>query len=253
MKIIYLPLIIFILFSCSNKNADKNDNLEIIAANNDLQASPQNINKIEMIYSIEYYKNEIAKYQDDYYGGFSNISMEITDLMNISLITELDNFIPDSLTFLVCWFDPKGYQYYLYTFGIDQQITNHYYCGAFVTFENYKILTEKLTGNILEFGGISTGDFNNDGKNEIAFYSFYKYIGNIFCVYGFNSAENKLEELCLVPVFINYYDPFPSVEYIGNGFRILEVVNDEDMELTWNNYIWNDVYRSYVYASNLEF
>jgi hypothetical protein len=36
------------------------------------------------------------------------------------------------------------------------------------------------------------------------------------------------------------------VEYIGNGFRILEVVDDEDMELTWNNYIWNIERRKYL-------
>jgi len=247
MRIISLSFLIFILFSCNNKNADKNDNLENIAVNNVPQAfSPQNTNKVEMIHSIEYYKNKIIEYQDDYYGGFSNISMEITDLMNISLITELDNFTSDSLTFLVCWFNQKGYQYILYFFDADQRIARHYYCGAFVTFENYKILMEKLPGNILEFGGVSIGDFNNDGNSEIALYSFYKNIGDVFCVYGFNSAENELEELCLVPVFINYYNPFPSAEYIGNGFRILEVVDDEYMELAWNNYVWNIERRKYI-------
>jgi len=36
-----------------------------------------------MLHPIEYYKNEITKYQDNYY-GFMNISMEITQYMNIS-------------------------------------------------------------------------------------------------------------------------------------------------------------------------
>ena len=238
-KIISLILLIFILFSCNNKNANKNDNLEIIAVNNDSQAfSPQNTNKIEMIHSIEYYKNEIIKYQDNYY-GFENISMEITQLMNISLITEVDNLIPHLLTFLVCWFNQKGYVYYLYSFNDEQKITKHYYCGEFVSFENYKKLMEKLYGNILEYGAVSVGDFNNDRENEIAVYSFYKNSGNVFCVYGFNGVENELEELCLVPVFINYHNPFPSVEYIGNGFKILEVIDEEYLELSWNNYIWN--------------
>ena len=246
-RIISLSLLIFILFSCNNRNVDKNDNLEIIAINNDThEFFPQNTNKIEMIYSIDYYKNKIIEYQDDYYGGFSNISIEITDIMNISLITELDNFIPDSLTFLVCWFNQKGYQYILYSFDAEQKITKHHYCGAFVTFENYKILMEKISGNILEFGGVSIGDFNNDGNSEIALYSFYKNIGDIFCVYGFNIAEDELDELCLVPVFINYYAPFHSAEYIGNGFRILEVVDDEYMELAWNNYIWNTERGKYI-------
>jgi len=105
---------------------------------------------------------------------------------------------------------------------------------------------EKLSGNILDYGAVSIGDFNNDGNIEIALYSFYKNIGDVFCVYGFNSVENELEELCLVPVFINYYNPFPSAEYIGNGFRILEVVDDDPLELTWNNYVWNIERRKYI-------
>jgi hypothetical protein len=246
MKIISLSLLIFILFSCSNKNADKNDNLEIIAVNNDPQAfSQKNTNKIEMIHSIEYYKNKIIEYQDDYY-GFKDVSMEITQLMNITSINKIDNFIPDFLTFLVCWFNPKGNVYYLYTFDDNQNILNHYYCGDFVPFNNYTILMEKLTGKIIENGAIAVGDYNNDGVNEIVLFTFYKNIGNVFCVYGFNIIENKLEELCLVPVFINYDNPFPSVEYTGNIFKVLEVVDDEYMELAWNNYIWNIERRKYI-------
>jgi len=133
MRIISLSLLIFILFSCNNKNADKNNNLEIIAVNNDPQAfSPQNTSKIEMIHSIEYYKNKIIEYQDSYYGGLSNISMEITDLMNISLIIEVDNFIPGLLTFFVCWYNQKGYVYILYSFGYEQNILNIIIVGILI-------------------------------------------------------------------------------------------------------------------------
>ncbi len=82
--------------------------------------------------------------------------------------------------------------------------------------------------------------------NEIALYSFYKHIGNVFCVYGFDTIENKLNELCLTPVFINYDQPFPPAEYTGNGFRILEVIDDELPELAWNNYIWEKDSQKYV-------
>jgi hypothetical protein len=240
-RVIKLLSLVLLLFSCNNKKADKN----IILENNYFQDFSQN-NTIEMIYPIEYYKNEINKYQDNYYGGFSNISMEMSDLMNISLIIEVHNFIPDLLTFFVCWYNQKGYVYILYSFDYEQNIIKHYYCGEFNTFENYRILMKKLSGNILDYGAISIGDFNNDGYNEIALYSFYKNIGDVFCVYEFNSVENELEKSCLVPVFINYYTPFPSVEYIGNGFRVLEVVDDDPLELAWNNYIWDTEKRKYI-------
>jgi hypothetical protein len=236
-KIIYSAIIILALFSCCNKT---------IAENNYKQAlSQQNIHKVAMIHPIEYYKNEITKYEDNYY-GFRDVSMEITQLMNISLIIKVDNFTQDFLTFFVCWYNPKGDIYYLYTFDDNQNIHNHYYCGDFVPFAHYKTLMEKLTDEIMDYGVVTIRDFNNDGFNEIALYSFYKYIGNVFCVYGFNNIENVLEELCLVPVFINYDNPFPSVEYIGNGFKILEVVDDEYTELAWNKYIWDIEKRKYA-------
>jgi hypothetical protein len=55
-----------------------------------------------------------------------------------------------------------------------------------------------------------------------------------------------LEILCLVPVFINYDNPFPSVEYIGNGFKILETIEEDYLELSWNNYIWNTEIEKYI-------
>jgi hypothetical protein len=216
-----------------------------ISNENFIESTQPYIKKVEMLNPMEYYINEIIIYQDDYY-GFKNLSMEIIQLMNISQIIIIDNFIPYYLTFLVSWFNPKGYVYYLYTFNNNQKIVNHYYCGDFVSFGNYKILMEKLYGNKLEYGAIAFGDYNDDGINEIILYSFYKNIGNVFCVYEYNILENKLEELCLVPVYINYENPFSSVEYIGNGFKILEIIDDENMNLAWNNYIWENNINKYI-------
>jgi hypothetical protein len=47
-------------------------------------------------------------------------------------------------------------------------------------------------------------------------------------------------------VFINYETPFPSVEYIENGFKILEVIDEEYMDLAWNNYLWNKNIGKYI-------
>ena len=240
-----MAIIILALFSCCNKTSEKINSGNIFENNYKQVFSQQNINKVEMIHSIEYYKNEITKYEDNYY-GFKDVSMEITQLMNISFIIKIGNFTKDFLTFFVCWYNPKGDVYYLYTFDDNQNIHNHYYCGDFVPFTNYKTLMEKLIDEIMDYGVVAINDFNNDGLNEIALYSFYKNIGNAFCVYGFNNIENVLEELCLVPVFINYKNPFPSVEYIGNGFKILEVFDEEYLELSWNNYIWNVEIGKYI-------
>ena len=168
-----LVLLFLALISCNNKNIGRNNNSE-----NNIHGFYQG-NIIEMLHPVEYYKNKIIKYQDDYY-GFKDVSMEITQLMNISSINKIDNFLPDFLTFLVCWFNPKGNVYYLYTFDDNQNILNHYYCGDFVPFNNYKILMEKLTGKIIENGAIAVGDYNNDGVNEIVLYTFIKILAMYF-------------------------------------------------------------------------
>jgi len=246
LKALILTSLIIVLFSCNNKrNATNNISEDTFVNNYANEFSRQNSNKVDMIHSIDYYKNEITIYEDNYY-GFKNISMEITQMMNISQIITVDNFVPNLLTFLVSWFNQKGYIYYLYTFGKDQKIIEHYYLGQFIPFENHKKLMKKTAGNIFEYGDISTGDFNNDGINEILLYSDYKNIGYVFCVYEYNIFENRLEELCLVPVYINFYNPFPSVEYIENGFKILEIIDNENLDLTWNKYIWNKEIRKYI-------
>jgi hypothetical protein len=113
-KTIRLSLLIIVLLSCSNKNNGVTINPENIIENNYFHTfSQQNIHKVEMIHPLEYYKNEITKYEDNYY-GFNDISMEITDLMNISSIVKIDNVIPCLLTFLVSWFNAKGYILFIY-------------------------------------------------------------------------------------------------------------------------------------------
>ena len=245
-RVLISASLIIILCSCGNKNAGKNINRENSAENDHYQAPlRQKFNKIEMIYSMEYYKNEITKYQDNYY-GFKDISMEITDFMNISSITEVNNVIPNSLTFLVTWLNQKGYVYYLYVFNDEQKIAGNYYCGQFVPFENYKLLMEKLRGTIAEYGAVSIGDFNNNGVNEILLYTHYPHIGGAFCVYEYDFMKKTFEEVCLAPVLINTGNPFPAVEYIENGFKILEVLDNELMEYAWNNYIWNSEQNRYI-------
>jgi hypothetical protein len=240
-----------LLVSCKQKANPASDyeyieGVQVTRGNNYIQFFfQQNVNKVEMIYPVEYYKTEITNYESVYY-GFTEYPLEITDLMNISSIIKLDDFIPHFLTFLVSWFNPKGYVYYVYVFDDEQKLIEHYSCGQFNIFENHRILMEKLPGEKLQYGDVSTGDFNNDGITEVLLYSWYKNIGDVFCVYGFNIEENKLEELCLVPVCINYVNPFPSVEYIENGFKILEVLEEESLELSWNNYIWQNDIREYI-------
>jgi hypothetical protein len=245
-KVSSLVFLVIILFSCNKKNETNVMDFENILENDFIQEfSRQNINKVEMIYSIEYYKNEITKYESNYY-GFDNLVMEITQLMNISQIMEINNFVPKYLTFLVSWFNQKGYIFYLYTFNENQNIVEHYYCGDMFPFKNDKILLDKINGNKFDYGNISVNDFNNDGINEIALFSQHKNIGYVFIVYGFDLLENKLDELLFVPVFINFDKPFPLVEYVENGFNVLEVVDEEYMEMQWNKYIWNNNLRKYI-------
>jgi hypothetical protein len=51
--------------------------------------------------------------------------------------------------------------------------------------------------------------------------------------------DNDFVQICLVPVYINFEKPFAPVEYIENGFRILEIVDTEYSELAWNEYTYD--------------
>ncbi len=200
MKIIRGTTLLFLailFFSCSNKKMDTNEDELSSGKNSDAETAHnyyeefvrRNASKVQMIHPLKYYKNIIEVFQEDFY-NMKSISIEINDIMNISSITQVENVVPDLLTFLVCWINPKGSVYYLYCF--DE------HCGQTIfLIPERQILMEKLSGNIIENEVVSVGDFNNDGINEIALYTQYQNIGNAFCVHGFNLAENKMEELCV--------------------------------------------------------
>jgi hypothetical protein len=197
----------------------------------------QVFNQPEMIYGIEYYKTEIIKYRDFF-----------DERQEIAAIEKIDSIIPDLLCFLVCWDDNlKGYIYEVYTFNKNQDIVNKYMVGYGPSIRSYRnILMGNLPGNKIEREVISFGDFNNDGNNEILSYSFYVNRGYVFTVFGYDIFEKNFVHTCLAPVFINFENPFPSVEYTGNGFKILETVNEDPIELQWNNYIWDKNIRKYI-------
>ena len=239
---VFLLMFLFILISCKNKV------IENVAEDNDFQLLfLESNNKAEMIYPIEYYKEKISINYANYHKG--TIEDLNKNLLNISAINKIDNIIPNLLTFLVKWSDIRSYTYIFYSFDENQNIINRHFCN-FKRLPNLhrKVLMEKLTGEKIEDELISIGDFNNDGINEILSYAWQQNIGDVFSVYGFNIVTCEIEEFCLVPVFINYDDPFPSVEYIENGFRILEIVNEENnsLELAWNNYIWDNNIMKYI-------
>jgi hypothetical protein len=49
-----------------------------------------------------------------------------------------------------------------------------------------------------------------------------------------------------VPVFINFENSFTPVEYIENGFRVLEILDSEYLELAWNEYMWDMNIKKYM-------
>jgi hypothetical protein len=189
----------------------------------------QVFNQPEMVYGIDYYKTEIIKYRNFF-----------DERQKMVAIEKIDNIIPDLLCFLVCWDDNlKGYIYELYTFDNNQEIINKYMVGYGPMIRSYRdILMGNLPGNKIEHEVISFGDFNNDGNSEILSYSFYVNKGYVFAVFGYDDVEKDFIHTCLTPVFINFENPFPSVIYTENRFKILEIANEEPMELQWNNYIW---------------
>ena len=243
-KLLFLStcLLFIVLCSCNSKNNENavDNNIPIII-------NQDNIQKVEMIYPIEYYKEKIINNYANYHNG--TIDDLNFNLLKISSIVEIDNIIPNLLTFFVKWSDIRGYTYMFYTFDESQNIINRHFCN-FKRLPNShrQKLMEKLTGAIIENELISIGDFNNDGINEILSYAWHQNIGDVFTVYGYNIFTNEIEAFCLVPVFINYDDPFSSAEYIENGFKILEIISEEKnaLDLAWNNYIWDNNVMKYI-------
>lgn len=222
-------VIVFILVNSCGSNKDSKNN-EHPQSNYVQIFNEMNENPPEIIYPIEFYKNKIIGYRNFF-----------DERQVISAITEVQRLIPGYLCYLVCWFDNlKGYMHELFVFDKNQNIARKYLVGYGPLISNYtEILMEKLPGTRIEHELVSVGDFNNDGINEILSYSLYPNIGYVFTVFGYNVFEDELIETCLAPVFINFEKPFPPVEYIGNGFKILEVVDSEPLELAWNVYTWN--------------
>ena len=184
----------------------------------------------EMVFGIDYYKNKIIKYRNFF-----------DERQEISAIVKIDSIIPGLLSFLVCWNDNlKGYIYELYTFDKSQNIVKKYLIGICHFLTEYRdILMEKLPGNKIEHELVAFGDFNNNGGNEIIAYSFFQNMGYGFSIFEYNSMNDDFVQICLVPVFINFNEPFSPVEYIENGFRILEIVDTEYSELVWNVYTYD--------------
>jgi hypothetical protein len=191
----------------------------------------------EMIYDISYYKNKIIEYRDFF-----------DERQEVSSIIEINNVIPGLLSFLVCWNDNlKGYIYELYTFDSNQNILDNYLVGYGPFLHQYRdTLMNKLPGHKIENELISFGYFLNDRFTSIVSYSLYPNIGYVFSVYGYNVVEGDFVQTCLVPIFINFEEPFSPVEYIGNGFRVLEIADNEYLELAWNEYIWDMNTKKYI-------
>ena len=65
--VIILFLFIILVYSCTNKNTDRHKNTENMVIGNHSQALTfQPFEKVEMIYPIEYYKEEIFRDQANY-------------------------------------------------------------------------------------------------------------------------------------------------------------------------------------------
>jgi hypothetical protein len=250
-KIAFL-LIIFSLISCNKKIIIQTEN-EIVNNNYVDIFTERNQDKTEMIYPIEYYKNAILDFQKI-----------LAERRRIHIIEKIDDIIPGLLCFLVGYNDfnvgrgedydimsnvpPRGNFFGLYSFDKNQNIVNEYQVGYRNYLDNIRnILLEKIPGNKPEYGLISYGDFNNDGINLItSIYLHPPQYEYVFSVFGYDTTENDFIQLLLVPVYIHFEQPYPPVEYIGNGFRILEVIDKEYMDLSWNNYIWDKNIQKYI-------
>jgi hypothetical protein len=246
-------IFICIFSSCNNKNNEKY-NSEVIN-NNYLEIFVEiNKNKPEMIFPIEYYKNQIIDFQ--------RIFPERNE--NINTIIEINNIIPGLLSFFVWWHDsnigrggyiydilsnyPRGHFWGLYTFDNDQNIVDEYIVGFRHNLDSIRDkLMEDIPGNKMEYGLISFGDFNENGITEIlSVYLHPPQYEYVFTIFEYNVFENNFIQTLLVPVQINLEKPSLNIEYLGNGFRVLEVLDYELQEFAWSNYIWNNNIKKYL-------
>jgi hypothetical protein len=159
------------------------------------------------------------------------------------------NIARGNIYFDIDWGDnPRGNFFALYTFDENQNCVNEYVVVSKHYIDSIRNeLMEKLPGNKLSYGMVSFGDFNHDGINEIlSVYLHPPEYEYVFTVFGYNALENEFIPLLFAPVQINFETNFLGVEYLGNGFRVLEVLEYEPLELTWNNYIWDTRIGKYI-------
>jgi hypothetical protein len=223
----------FYIYDINHENKDFSN--PFIHAFNEMNKNPP-----KKIHSIEFYKNKIIEYRDHF-----DWRQEITT------IVEADNIIPNALTFFIAWRDNhRGFIYELYTFDENKNVSNKYFIGSGAVIDRYvEIIMYGLHGNRIENELVSIGDFSNNGINEILTISFYPNIGYVFSIFGFNPIENDFIRTLFVPIYINFENPFPPVEFVvlfGNAFRVFEVIDDEYLEFSWNIYRWNNIVMEYI-------
>ena len=244
-------LLLCILPSCNRKNADYIGNETVLSDYADIFIQ-KNQDKPEMIYPIDYYKNAILDFQKI-----------VAERRRINTIVKVDDIIPGLLCFLVGYDDfnvgrgesfdimasvpPRGNFFGLYSFDKNQNIVNEYQVGYRNYLDNIRdILLEKIPGNKPEYGLISFGDYNNNGINLItSIYLHPPQYEYVFSVFGYDATEGDFVQLLLVPIYIHFEEPYPPVEFTGNGFRVLEVIDKEYMDLAWNNYLWDKINGKY--------
>ena len=112
----------FILNSCTLKS-----NENVVEDTITTVFYQDNIQRVEMIYPIEYYKEKIINNYANYHNG--TIEDLNINLLKISSIVRIDNIIPNLLTFFVKWSDIRGYTYMFYTFDENQNIMNRHFCN----------------------------------------------------------------------------------------------------------------------------
>ena len=249
--ILAISAFVFIFITCNNstgktgeESKEKNYVDHFIEFNKD---------KPERIFSNEYYESRIIEFQ-----------RILPENRKINTMIEINNIIPGFISFLVGWNDsnvgrgddydiilessPRGNFFGLYTFDKNQNIVSEYLVG----YKNYldsirNLLLDELPGSKPEYGMISYGDFNNDGINEIlSIYLHPPKYDYVFTVFGYDVKEKEFTQTLLVPIYINFEQPFPPVKYNENGFTVLEVLEYEPLELVWSNYIWNGNIGKYI-------
>jgi hypothetical protein len=225
-----------LLFSCTKKDIIENDikreNTNTMSLLNLFKELDKN-KPLEKL-SMEYYKNIILQH---------NSSRGYVDIINIF---EVEYFIPGYLCFIVYWRTGEGYVYKLYAFGLynnEQKISEIYNLNNGWPSPYMEIIMERIPGKRLgEY--LIIDDINDDQLNEIIGFSFGSF-GSVFTIYGFDLTNNDITKYCEIQYFVNYDKPFTSIIFENGTIKILEIVDRENYDLMWNEYIWNEMERKY--------